>query len=420
MDLCLHGKRVEMQRYWNFLRIPQVPRLVASALPGRLAYGMINLATFFFVQEVSSSITLAGIATGVEAVTSALTAGLRGSSIDRFGQTRPLSLFIPAWVTCVIILSQQTSIAGIVISCFFVGLCSPPINLSTRPLWRVIVPEPEMRTAYALDTTLLNVTVVIGPIIATKVALSWDGEVALICTAMLMGIGGMLMISMPLSRKWIPEPRTRATRTLFANRQFQILAFEGMIFGLAWGLLEISIPSIATLNQRPELAAPLLASLAGTSVIGGLIVGGRKARVTPLQGFKVSSIFVALAILPISLTQPGWTMAIALACFGLAIGFAQVYHWEVLEAVRPSGTATTAQAWLWTVEGSMIAAGTALGGYLVEHVSPTVALASVTVGVLSSTLFIWLYASSRLQKANQPISLSKKIDALADIENTNE
>jgi MFS family permease len=381
---------------------------------------MINLSIFFFVQHVSSSITLAGIATGTATVTSSLTAGLRGSTIDRFGQTRPLSMFIPAWVVCVLILSRQTSVSGIVATCFVLGLCSPPINLSTRPLWREIVPETEMRTAYAIDTTLLNSTSVIGPVIATRVALHWEGQTALTTTAALMALGGLLMITMPLSRRWVPEARDRITRTLFVNRQFQILAIEGMVFGMAWGLLEISIPAMSTLNHKPELAAPLLACLAGSSVIGGLIIGGRKANVTPLAGFRASSAFVALAALPLALTTPGPTMIIALTCLGLAIGFAQVYHWEVLEAVRPPGTATTAQAWLWTVEGSMMAAGTALGGYIVEHISATVAFSGVTIGLIASTSFIWLYASPRLQKANQPISLAKKVEALADTETASE
>jgi len=409
-----------MRRYWRFLRIPRVSRLIASALPGRLAYGMINLSIFFFVQHVSSSITLAGIATGISTVTSSLTAGFRGSTIDRYGQTLPLSVFIPAWVTTVLILSAQTSVHGILASCFILGLCSPPINLSTRPLWRVIVPEEELRTAFAIDTTIANATSVIGPVIATRAALHWDGRTALLTTAGLMALGGLLMITMPLSRQWAPETRERLTRSLFTNRQFQILAIEGMVFGMAWGLLDIAIPAISTLNHKPSLAAPLLACLAGSSVIGGLIIGGRKANVTPLQGFRVSSAFVALAAVPLALTSPGPTMAIALTGLGLTIGFAQVYHWEVLEAVRPPGTATTAQAWLWTVEGTMMAAGTALGGYLVEHVSPTVALAGVSTGVLISTVFIWVYASPRLQKANQPISLSKKIEALADTESANE
>ena len=54
-----------MRTYLELFEIPGVKRLVVSALPGRLAYGMIALATFFFVQDKTGSITLAGIATGV-------------------------------------------------------------------------------------------------------------------------------------------------------------------------------------------------------------------------------------------------------------------------------------------------------------------------------------------------------------------
>ena len=47
-----------MRTYLEFLKIPGVNRLVISALPGRLAYSMIALATFFFVQDITGSITL--------------------------------------------------------------------------------------------------------------------------------------------------------------------------------------------------------------------------------------------------------------------------------------------------------------------------------------------------------------------------
>jgi len=87
-----------MRTYLEFLKIPGVKRLLVSALPGRLSYGMIALATFFFVQDVTGSITLAGIATGIETLTSSLTAGFRGNLIDKFGQTKPLSFFVPTWV----------------------------------------------------------------------------------------------------------------------------------------------------------------------------------------------------------------------------------------------------------------------------------------------------------------------------------
>ena len=228
-----------MRTYLDLFKIPGVKRLVISALPGRLAYGMIALATFFFVQDKTGSITLAGIATGVETIASSLTAGFRGNLIDKWGQTRPLSIFVPSWVALVVLLSSVSTPTAIVIVCGLIGLASPPVNLSTRPLWRVLVGPENLRTAYALDTTMSSSTIVAGPVLATAVAIQISGSAALWATATLMAIGGIAIIQMPASRNWKPEPQQGNSMMLLRNKQFQILAFEGMIFGLAWGMLEI-------------------------------------------------------------------------------------------------------------------------------------------------------------------------------------
>jgi len=297
-----------------------------------------------------------------------------------------------------------------------VGFSSPPINLSARPLWRAAVGAENLRTAYAVDTTMMNATTVIGPVIATSIALSLGAPVALWVTATLMCIGGVAMISMPLSRTWVPETVATEVRELLRNRPFQLLAIEGMIFGIGWGVLEIAIPSMATLNHVPHLAAPMLATLSASSIFGGLLIGGRKSAITPLRGFKVSSVFVCLAAAPLAFTHPGWSMGVCLGFLGLSLGFGMVYHWEVVEAVRPPGSATSAQAWLWTMEGSMLAVGAALGGYVVEHISPTVALASVSGCLVASCVFIWFFAAPRLRGADQQLSSIQKVDALGDLD----
>ena len=405
-----------MRTYLEFLKIPGVKRLLVSALPGRLSYGMIALATFFFVQDVTGSITIAGIATGIETLTSSLTAGFRGNLIDKFGQTKPLSFFVPTWVALVVFLSFVTTPAAIIIISGFIGLASPPVNLSTRPLWRVLVGAENLRTGYAIDTVMSSSTIVAGPVIATALAIPLGGDVALWGTAALMAIGGYALIQMPASRNWKPEPQQGNAMRLLRNKQFQILAIEGMVFGLAWGLLEITIPSYSTLQGTPGLSAPLLATLAGASILGGLIIGARKSLTTPLQGFKLASLVASIVALPLALTKPGWSMGIVLGLLGLGMGFAQVYHWEVLEAVRPIGTATSAQAWLWAVEGSTMALGIAIGGYVVENISPQLALGGVSVGLIVSTIYVWWYAAPRLLEANKPLSETQKIEVLADLE----
>jgi hypothetical protein len=233
-------------------------------------------------------------------------------------------------------------------------------------------------------------------------------------------IGGIAMITMPLSRNWIPEPNEGSAFSVLRDPRFRILALEGAIFGLGWGLLEIAIPSISTTINRPELSAPLVATLATASIVGGLIIGGRKNSVTPLRGFKLSSLFVTVSAAPLAFTHPGWSMGVVLAGIGLAIGFAMVYHWEVVEAVRPVGSATSAQAWLWTVEGTTLALGTALGAYVVDHVSPQLALAGVSLALATSAVFIWTYAAPRLLDADRPLSEIEKSEAIADLESTNE
>jgi hypothetical protein len=377
---------------------------------------MIALATFFFVQDKTGSITLAGIATGVETIASSLTAGFRGNLIDKWGQTKPLSIFVPSWVALVVLLSSVSTPTAIIIVSGLIGLASPPVNLSTRPLWRVLVGPENLRTAYALDTTMSSSTIVAGPVLATAIAIPISGSAALWATAALMAVGGIAIIQMPASRNWKPEPQQGNSLLLLRNKQFQILAFEGMIFGLAWGLLEISIPAFSTLQGTPGLSAPLLATLAGASIVGGLVIGSRKSLTTPLQGFKWASLAASIAAIPLVLTKPGWSMAVVLGMLGLGMGFAQVFHWEVLEAVRPQGTATSAQAWLWAVEGSMLAVGTGLGGYLVENVSPQSALIGVSFGLIVSTIYVWAYAAKRLPQADKPLSESQKIEVLADLE----
>jgi MFS family permease len=405
-----------MRQYLDLLKIPGVLRLIFSVAPGRFAYSMLNLATFFYVKEATGSIAIAGLATGLEGIASALTAGLRAGLIDRFGQTKPFAIYVPLWALSLFAMTLNDEKSWVLVMATFVGFFSPPINLASRPLWRDAVGAKNLRTAFAIDTTLMNSVTVIGPIVATYVSLQFSGSAALWLTCIMMTAGGTAMMTMPLSRQWKPEVAQPSVKGLFKSRAYQVIIIEGMIFGFGWGMLEITIPGYASLVDRPELSAPLLSTLALASIVGGLVIGGRKSSITPLNGFKIASLFVSLCAAPLVLTSPGLAMGAVLLALGLAIGFAQVYHWETLEAVRPVGSATSASAWLWTIEGSMLAIGAALGGYLIEHVNPKYAVGLVSLALLSATTFIWLIGSKYLSGANRPLSEVQKVEALADLE----
>ena len=406
--------------YAEIIKLPGVKRLMVSNVPSRFAYGMLTLSVFFYVHEKTNSVTVAGLASGIETLSASLGAGFRGSLIDRFGQTRPLMIFVPCWALVLSSLAFADTTAQILFVNVFVGLVAPPINLSTRPLWRMAVGAERLRTAYSLDTTLMNATSILGPVVATYIALHFSGRVALLVTATLMLGGGILMITMPLSRQWVPEPKSEHSVSLWKHKPYVVMVGEGFIFGMGWGLLDISIPAAATLNKTPELAAPLLAILTGTSILAGVITGMRKSNLTALTGFRRASCVAAISTIPLSFVQFGWQLGVALAALGFAIGFAQIYHMEVLEAVRPIGSATAAQAWLWAVEGSSMALGVSGGGWIVEKYDTQFALTLVTIGLCTSTLYIIFFASSRLQAANKPLSDDEMAQAISNLESAHE
>jgi flagellar biogenesis protein FliO len=64
----------------------------------------------------------------------------------------------------------------------------------------------------------------------------------------------------------------------------------------------------------------------------------------------------------------------------------------------------------------MLAVGIALGGYIVENISPQSALLGVSMGLILSTIYVWAYAAKRLPQADKPLSESQKIEVLADLE----
>ncbi|MEY4492791.1 MAG: hypothetical protein RL355_140, partial [Actinomycetota bacterium] len=194
-----------MRQYLDLLKIPGVLRLIFSVAPGRFAYSMLNLATFFYVKEATGSIAIAGLATGLEGIASALTAGLRAGLIDRFGQTKPFAIYVPLWALSLFAMTLNDEKSWVLVMATFVGFFSPPINLASRPLWRDAVGAKNLRTAFAIDTTLMNSVTVIGPIVATYVSLQFSGSAALWLTCIMMTAGGTAMMTMPLSRQWKPE-----------------------------------------------------------------------------------------------------------------------------------------------------------------------------------------------------------------------
>lgn len=402
-----------MKRYKELFAIPNVWVLVLAAFPARVSYGMVALSIFFKTEQTTGSVALAGLAIGINSVAGAATAGLRGTLMDRFGQKWPLRIFVPGYASMLVILNTMENKNAILAAAFFLGITAPPINLSVRPLWKMIVPENFLRTAYAVDTSVMSTAGVIGPVVATSLALSSHPGSALNVAAAFMAIGGGSLALTRVSRDWKPEKKDANHISLWRHKAIQLLMIEGCFIGFGWGVFDVAVPAFATLEGVPHRTAWVFTAMGIANVIGGLLGGLVSKKVSALKAMRLTYFTWIFISVPIVFTYPGWSMVAAGAFLGLVGGTIQVFYWEVMEAVRPKGSAVGMMGWIWTVEGTLMSIGSAAGGWIAETFSPRFAMSITSFTIITGFIILTL-GRKRLAAADRIPTDEEDLAAMSD------
>ena len=402
-----------MNRYGQLLQFDHVKVLLISSFPARMAYGMIALGTFFKAESATKSIAVAGLAIGLESFSSAMTAGVRGSLMDKWGFKWPLRVLVPSYACMILALNASHERTTILVFSFLLGLTAPPINLSIRPIWKSVVPAEYLRIAYALDTAVISAATVLGPVIVTTLALSSHPGSALAVCSILLFIGGTALALTNVSKEWKPEKKGKTGSSLFRSPAIRLLMLEGCFIGFGMGAFDVGVPAFATIEGVPGRTAWILAVMGVANIFGGLLGGLVSKRTSPLKVFTRTYYIWFIVMLPLAFTYPGWSMALVGACLGLCGGAQQVFYLEVMEAVRPRGSAISSLGWLWTVEGTFMSFGAAVGGWVSNSISPRVCLSfsTITVGL---GLIVLLIGRERLALANKIPTPEQDLNAMKE------
>ena len=385
-----------MRKYLTLLKLHDVRLLLLVSFPARVCQSMVNLTIFFHVENVTGSITLAGFASGCYQLSLSLSLGYRALLIEKFGQQRPLLMLVPLYSLMVFSYKYIDSTILLVTLPLFMGMTSPPINLSVRPLWKAAAPIDLLRTSYALDLIAINITTILGPVLATTLAFSSRPETALELCALLQLVGGLGLSLTAVSRSWVPESKDIKEGGIWKSKGLQILAVQSAGFGIAAGAFSVGIPAFTLIEGVPKWSAVVFTGMAVASVFGGLMSGLISRKTSPVAALILSNGLWALITVPFALTHADWSLLTVAIFYGFFTGILRVFFWEVIEAVRPAGTALTAVGMLWTVEGLCIAIGAAAGGWSADNLSPRATLLMITISISISFITI-LVNSAKLK-----------------------
>jgi predicted MFS family arabinose efflux permease len=360
--------------YAAILRTPGVAMIVLATLIGRLPIGISGLAILLYVEEVSDSFAAAGVCAGALALGSAAGAPFQGRLIDRRGveMLLPLAVAHAAGLVAIWLAGEAGApVALLAAASLAAGVAIPPVSSVLRSHWQYLLPgRPDLLAgAFALDSVMIEVIFVTGPLITTVVVATVGPQYALIVSAACVLLGTSLMLGR-LSGKPGPE-RTEAGRPAFglgalASPGLRTLVLASLPVGFTFGTLEVVLPAFSEAEGSKELAGVLLAVWSAASGVGGLVWGARGGDAPLLRAHLVFAWLLPLGVAPLLLAGSPLSMALLAILTGLPIAPLIASRNQLVERVVLPGTATEAFTWPLTALVAGVSLGAAAAGAVVE------------------------------------------------------
>jgi MFS family permease len=361
-----------VRRYAAILRSPGVAALVASSLIARLPVGINALAIVLFLRQQTGSFAVAGAVAGMLSAGSALGAPTQGRLVDRLGVRRvlaPQAFVHAAALGAIVAFTELSAPTVVLLVCGFVaGFAVPPTSAVLRSLWPDLVEPGLQQAAFALDSTMIELIFISGPLVTAAIAAITSPAGALIVSAVAVVTGTTIFTTLPAVRAVGPDEEEHERHPLgaLASPGVRALVLASAPTGAALGMLEVGIPAFSRAHGAAAAAGVLLAMWSFGSGIGGLLYGMLPRR----AGLHRTHLFVAallpLTLLPLAVAPSVPAMALLVLPAGCCIAPLLATRNELVGGVAPAGMRTEAYTWPVTSFVGGIAAGAALAGTLVE------------------------------------------------------
>ena len=382
--------------YARILRTPGVAGVVLATLVGRLPIGVSGLAILLYVREVAGSFAAAGACAGALALGSASGAPLQGRLVDRrgIGVLLPLACIHAAGLLLVWALGAAGApIVAIAASSYLGGAAIPPLSSVLRSRWPYLLEDsPDLIPgAFALDSVMIEVIFVVGPLVVTAIVATTGPEYALGVSAGCVLSGTLLLLAGLRGRRG-PERRADSERALglgaLAAPGVRTLVMASLPVGFCFGSIEVVLPAFSQSEGSKELAGLLLAVWSAASGASGLIYGARGPQ-APLADLHLRfALLLPVGIATLAAASSPLTMALLAILAGIPIAPLIASRNQLVGEVSLPGTATEAFTWPLTALVAGVSLGAAAAGAVVEAYSWTagvlmaVAVATLGAGVL--------------------------------------
>jgi predicted MFS family arabinose efflux permease len=362
-------------RYREVLRAPHVMTLLATSLVARLPIGIESLATVLFLRAETGSFAIGGAVAGGIVLGSGIGNPVISRMVDRLGVGRvllPVAVAHAVAILGLLLLGRAGApVPALIASAAVAGFTIPPTSSVLRSMWRTLLADRPavLPTAYALESVLIELIFIAGPLVtAALVWLSGAGSALILC-AVAVVVGTAAFVAQPPTRALRGQPAAPDAGWLGAlsTPGMRTLVVTMAPVGVSLGAVEVALPAFGDAHGNAAWGGVLLAVWSVGSAAGGLIYGAREQRRELLWLWVALVVCIPLGVLPMIAAGPLWSMVLLVIPAGAAIAPLLATTNMLVSHAAPAGAATEAFTWPLTAMVAGIAAGNALGGALAEE-----------------------------------------------------
>jgi predicted MFS family arabinose efflux permease len=402
-----------MRAFRAIFRHPGTVGMTVAAFVGRFPMAMLGLAMTMLVALETGSYGRAGAVAGSITLAGAVGGPLGARLADRYGQHRVIPPLIGVHVVAVAALTVAvmvgTPLALWVLLGVLAGLSGPNLGAMVRTRWASITRTPdELTSAFALESTLDEVAFVLGPPLATALAVAiapWSA----IATGLLLACSGALALAAQRSTEPAPVPRAAHDGPpIWRSGTLQVLTLVMLLMGGIFGALEVSTVAFAQEVEAVGATGWLLGSFALASGMTGLYLGARPGgwHLSGQMLVGAGMLAAATCVLPF-IDGVAW-YAVGMFASGLGVSAVMIAVLQIIERALPRARLTEALA--LAISGILIgsAAAVALSGALIDLGGSAWGL---TVGSVAAAAGLAVAALARrwLARAESPADTSAAV-----------
>ena len=383
-----------MTAYAELLRDRRIATLMGATLVARLPVGINGLAIILFLREETGSFATAGAVAGALLLGLGVGAPVMSRIVDRRGFRVLLALAAAnaTGLLCIVALgSSGAPTAVLMATAALTGFSYPPSPSVLRARFPDLLRDRPnlLQSAYALDSVLLELAFVGGPLLVALMVTTVGAEGALVLSAAAVLSGVAIFVSALPPEQEVAREDVRGLLGVLRLPWITTLVLTMFPVGFAFGCLEVAVPAFSVEESRPELAGVLLAIWAIASAFGGIVYGVRPRRSPLSVVHQRLTLFLPLAFVPPLLAPSIPVMALLLIPAGVLIAPIIATRNELASATAPPGTKTEALTWPLTALVAGLSSGAAIGGVLIDgsgwQAAVLAAIAGAAMGGLVAT-----------------------------------